>query len=173
MTTLTRADLLSNARVKALRDAIVTRLKTRFVDLEVKAHLGKLDISDVLEKSSFNPPSIAVSATCAKPDGRLSGADDFCVDFAAYVVTEDLLVSGRRVERDEMALAICEALLIALSDDDFTRWGVENVSPPDDVEAKPLFTIKSMTQGVVYYAATWKQTLYAVAPANFFTGDDA
>jgi hypothetical protein len=173
VTTLTRADLLANARVKALRDAIVTRLKTRFVDLEVKAHLGKLDISDVLEKSSFNPPSIAVAATRTRPGVRLSGADDFVVDFTAYVVTDDLLVGGRRVERDEMALAICEALLIALSDDDFTRWGVENVSPPDDAEAKPLFTIKSMTQGVVYYAVTWKQTLYAVAPANFFTGDDA
>jgi len=30
-----------------------------------------------------------------------------------------------------------------------------------------------MTQGVVYYAVTWKQTLHAVAPANFFTGDEA
>lgn len=170
MTVLTRADLVANARVKSARDAVVTRLKTRFVDLETRAHLGKLDISDVLEKSVFNPPTIAVAATRMRPDGRLSGADDFVVDFTAYVVAEDLMVEGRRVERDEMAIGICEALLLSLSDEDFARWALEDIGPPEDAEAKPLFTIKSMTQGVVYYAATWKQTLYAVAPANFFTG---
>lgn len=169
MTTITKAQLIANARVIALRDAIVTKLKTRFVDLEVKAHLGKLDMSDVLAKGIFNPPSIAVAATRVKPEGRLSGADDFAAEITAYVVTEDLMIGGLRVERDEMALAICEGLLISLSDDDFTRWGVENIGPVDDAEAKPLFTIKSVTQGVVYYAVTWKQTLYAVAPANFGT----
>jgi len=173
VTTLSRAELLANARVKGLRDAIVSRLKSRFVDLEVKSHLGKLDISDVLEKATFNAPSIAVAATRTKPEGRLSGADDFVVDLTAYVVAEDLLVGGRRVERDEMALAVCEGLLLSLTDDDFTRWNVENVGPPEDVEAKPLFTIKSVAQGVIYYAVTWKQTLFHVAPANFFTGGDA
>jgi hypothetical protein len=173
VTPLTRADLVANARVKGARDAIVTTLKTLFVDIEVKTHLGKLDISDVLQKSIFNPPTIAVAATRTKPDGRLSGADDFVVDFTAYVVTEDLLIGGRRVGRDEMALAICEGLLLSLTDDDFSRWNVEDVGPPEDAEAKPLFTIKSVAQGVVYYAVTWKQTLFDVAPANFFTGGDA
>jgi len=173
VTPLTRADLVANAHVKAARDAIVAKLRTLFVDIEVRTHLGKLDISDVLEKSIFNPPTIAVAATRMKPDGRLSGADDFVIDFTAYVVAERVLVEGRRVEGDEMALGICGALLVALADEDFARWGLEDIGPPDDAEAKPLFTIKSIAKGVVYYAVTWKQTLYAVAPANFFTGEDA
>jgi hypothetical protein len=44
---------------------------------------------------------------------------------------------------------------------------MEDVGPPEDAEAKPLFTIKAVAQGVVYYAVTWKQTLFHVAPANF------
>lgn len=171
MRTLTREQILAQPRVKALRDAVVAQLQTRFVDLEVRPHIGKLDISDVVEKSIFNPPSIAVAATRVKPDGRLSGADDFVVDLTAYVVAEDLMVCGARVERDEMAIAICEALLISLADDDFADWGAENVGLPDDAQGQPLFTIASMTRGAVYYAVTWRQTLYAVPPANFWTAD--
>ncbi|MCC3246141.1 hypothetical protein LG047_12555 [Methylocystis sp. WRRC1] len=173
MTAFTRASLIDQARVHALRDAIVAALAARFADIEVKAHYGKLDISDVMKKGVFNAPGVYVAATRILPDGRLSGADDFEAQMTAYVVAEDLMVAGRRVERDEMALAICEGLLKALTDDDFARWGVENIGEAREASAAPLFTARDFAQGCVYYAVTWKQTLYAVADASFFTGDDA
>lgn len=166
---LSRAQILQAARIFALREAIVAGVKPLFADIEVKPHPGKLDISDVVAKDVFAPPSIAIATTRVKPEGRLSGADDFTVSVTAYVVCEDMMVAGARVERDEMAIAICEALLVALTNDDATRWGLEGVGPAEDAEAAPLFTAKSFTQGVVYYAVTWKQTLYAVAPANVGT----
>lgn len=164
---LSRAQLLTAARVKAMRDAAVAGVATLFADIEVKSHPGKLDMSDVLKKGVFTAPSIHIAASRIMPDGRLSASDDFTLEMTAYVVAEDVMVSGARVERDEMALAICEALLTALSDDDFARWGLQDIGCAEEPKAAPLFTIKSFTEGAVYWAVTWKQTLYSVSTPIF------
>lgn len=161
--------LLADARVLALRTAAVAALGARFPDIKVQGHPGKLDMSDVLAKGTFPAPSIQIAVSRVTPDPRLSLADDFDVDFAAYVVAEDKIVGNLRVERDELAFAICEGLCVALSDDTLTRWGLENIAPPEDVKASPLFTLKSFTEGAVYWAVTWRQTLYRVAPPTFGT----
>lgn len=167
MRTLSRSQLLANARVFALRNAVVEQLATIFTDVPVVSHPGKLDIADVLAKATFTTPSIAIAATSVKPDGRLSGADDFVVSLAAYVIAAPDLVDGARVEGEEMALAICQAILSALSDDDFASWELSSIGLPAEPEGKPLFTVKNVEQGAVYYVVTWKQTLYAV-PAPVF-----
>jgi hypothetical protein len=173
---VTCAEMLARARVFALRTAVVAAFAEHFPDLEVKAHIGKLDMSDVLEKSIFAPPTIAIAATRIIDEDRLSGSDDILVQMTAYVVTEDkMFVDGsqrRLVTRDELALAICEEALVALSDLDWTDWGLENIGDPDGVESFPLFTLKSFERGTVYYAVTWKQRLYALGEPDFFTGGD-
>lgn len=170
MIQISRASLVASSKAFALREAIIAALKEYFSDIEVRAHIGKLDIGDVIEKAVFNPPTIAVAATRMTSDSRLSGADDLIVQLTAYVVTEDLMVSGRRVNRDELAIAICEAILVLLSDPEVPHW-VDGVGPPDDIVSQPLFTMANFQKGVVYYAVTWRQTLYAISDANFFTGD--
>lgn len=170
MTVIARASLIGNSRTFALREAIISALKSRFTDIEVRAHIGKLDLGDVIEKAIFNPPTIAIAATRMTSDRRLSGADDLTVQLTAYVVAEDLMVSGHRVNRDELAIAMCEAIVVSLSDPEFAHW-IDGVGDPDDVVAQPLFTMANFQKGVVYYAVTWKQKLYALGDANFFTGD--
>jgi len=166
---LTRAQLIANARVFALREAIVDELAPLFADIKVLAHPGKIDIADAVAKGTFPAPCIAVAATRVKPEGRVSGAEDFVVSLAAYVVADAVLVDNRRVEGDEMALAISQAVLGALADDAIAHWGLDDIGLPEDAESGPLFTVKNITQGTVYYAVTWKQTLYRVTPPIFGT----
>jgi hypothetical protein len=167
MTALTRQALIDNARVFALRNAVVAGLATIFADIPVVPHPGKLDIADVLAKATFTTPSVAVAATSIRPDGRLSGSDDFIVQLAAYVIAAPDMVTGARVEGEEMALAICQAILSALSDDEFARWELADIGLPDDQEGKPLFTVKNIEEGAVYYVVTWRQTLYQVTAPVF------
>lgn len=169
---ISRVDLIQNARVFRLRESIVSALKTLFEDIEVRPHPGRIDMADVLAKDVFAAPSIAVAITKGTPAGRLSGADDVMAEMTAYVIAKDSMIGGLMVTREEFALAICESLIVALSDDEFTHW-VENVGVVEDAAFTPVFTMKSFENGTVFYAVTWKQTLYAVAPANFFTGDAA
>lgn len=168
MTTLARVDILEAARLFPLRSAIVDRFAARFPDVEVRAHPGRLDMGDVLEKGVFAAPSIAIAVNRARPDPRLSQADDLVAEITAYVVCEDMMIAGRRVERDEFALALCEAMLKALADNDFTHF-VDDLSDVDDAKAEPVFTMKTFEHGTVYYAVTWKQTLCAVADPAFAT----
>ncbi|MBY6243744.1 hypothetical protein [Methylosinus sp. Sm6] len=174
---VTTAQMLQAGRVFAMRDAIVAAFAAHFPDLAVKAHVGKLDMGDVLEKDVFSPPCILIAATRLIDEDRLSGSDDLLVHLTAYVVTEDKMIgqgdARRLVKRDELALAICEAALVALSDIDWTGWGLENVSDVDGAESHPLFTMKSFERGTVYYAVTWRQRLYALGDADFFTGGEA
>lgn len=167
MTGLTRAQLVANARVFALREAIVSHLAPLFADVAVQAHPGKIDIADAVAKGTFTAPCVALAATRMKPEGRLSHGDDFLVSLTAYVVADSVMVGGRLVYGDELALGICQAILVALSDDALTSWGLQDIGPAEEAEGAPLFTVKSVTQGTVYYAVSWKQTLYAVTTPLF------
>lgn len=171
---VTNEQMLQSARVFALREAIVARFATHFLDVDVRSHPGKLDMGDVLAKDVFAPPSIAIAATRLTDEDRLSGSDDLTVQITAYVVTEDMMIGDPQhlVKRDEIGLAICEAAIVALSDPDFTTWGVANIGDIDDAQSHPLFTMAKYEQGTVYYAVTWKQTLYALGDADFYTGGD-
>lgn len=169
MTPLTSADVMNRARALALRGAVVSSLAALFPQIAVKAHIGKIDMSDVLAKDVFVAPSIVVAVTRGLRDDRLSGADDMAVELVAYVIAENKMVDGRLVTADEFALAHFEQLIIALSDDAFASWGLENIGLPEDVKGGPLFTVKSVTQGTVFYGVSWRQELLALAPPDFDT----
>lgn len=173
---VTTAQMLEASRVFALREAIVRRFCERFPDVEAKAHPGKLDMGDVLSRDMFRPPAIAIAATRLVNDDRLSGSDDLRVQMTAYVITEDQMIGDeppRLAKRDEIGIAICEAIVVSLSDDEWASWDLENIAAPDGVESQPLFTMLSYERGTVYYAVTWKQTLLALGEADFFTGGDS
>jgi hypothetical protein len=166
---MTLAEVLAASRVFALRGAAVAKFAARFPEVAVTPHIGKLDISDVLAKDMFAPPAIAVAATRFDARDRLSGADDAEAHFTAYVIAENKMIGGKLVKADELALALCEALLVALSDPDFARWRDDAIGPPEDLLAQPLFTIKAVEKGALYYAVTWRQTLYALAARDAWT----
>lgn len=171
---VTTEQMLEQSRVFALRAAIVAALAAHFLDVEVRSHPGKLDMSDVLAKDLFAAPSILIAATRLDNDDRLSGSDDLRVHLSAYVVAEDLSIGEPRrlVTRDEIGLALCEAVILSLSDPDFSAWGVMGVGSVENVQWQPLFTARSWEMGTVYYAVTWTQILYALGEADFFTGGD-
>jgi len=168
MTPLSRGEILSTGRLFALRAAIVAAFAALMPEVDVRTHPGRLDMGDVLEKGVFVAPCVAVAVSRAKDAARLSRGDDLVAEITAYVVAEDLMVGGLRVERDEFALALCETILRALADDDFAHFA-RDAGPPEEAEATPVFTMKSFEHGAVYYAVTWRCTLYAVADPAFET----
>ncbi|MBX3506841.1 MAG: hypothetical protein KF895_15280 [Parvibaculum sp.] len=168
------AQRLATSRVHALKMAIVATLQGLYPECEVKAHPGRLDIADIVEKDMFRAPALAVAVTRLRPpERRLSGTRDLTVELAVYVVVEDGPIIGANGEpqlvyRDEIGAALCDGLL---QDLDFnpqfaaedaridTRWGLEDISVPEQPEAKPLFTAVSFERGTAYYVVTWNQTL--------------
>jgi hypothetical protein len=163
------SQLIDASGVFALRAGVVATLTRLFPDVQVTAHPGKLDISDVVAGEVFTAPAIAVAAVRLPADASTSaGQRATTVDLAAYVVAEDRALGEpqRLIHRDEMALAICDALTALLQEPaaSVSRWGLAHLSPPDAVEAKPVFTAKSFAQGKVFWAVTWRQTIYRDAP---------
>lgn len=170
MTPMTRAEIVVAARVFALRTAIVDSLATALPEVTLRAHPGKVDIADMLAKDVFVTPSINVAVTRASCDERLSQADDLGLEIAFYLVADNQMIGGRLVTGDEFALALMEWCVKALADDAFTRWGLdETISCADEVKGSPLLTVKSLERGAVYYAVTFRQTLYALIATPFPT----
>ncbi len=153
--------LLANSRVVAVRNAAVASLGALFPDIQVLAHLGKLDMADVLSAGAFTAPSIHVAAARVKNEDRTSGDQDFAVHFRAYIVAEEKIVGGLRYTRDEIGYALMEGLLAALEDVAIPLWTLSEIGLPEDAEGEPLFTMKSFEKGTAFYIVTWRQTLYA------------
>jgi len=163
----TLSELLASDPVTPLRDAVTARLQTLFKGVAVKSHIGKLDIYDVVKRDLVAAPGIAIGWTAVKSPRDISGAYCLPVDLAAYIVTEDKPIEGRRVDRDELAHAIGTRLLEILHDADLSSWGLENISPPDGDPGpvfKPIFTATSYEKGTAYYAVTWTQMLAGLGP---------
>ncbi|HRY03654.1 MAG TPA: hypothetical protein P5256_11025, partial [Beijerinckiaceae bacterium] len=104
---------------------------------------------------------------------RLSGSEDDCAHLAAYVIVEDTIVDGKRVERDEIGPAICDAIAHFLSQPNKNpMWGLEDVGLPEDIAGQPVFTAKTFARGMAFYAVTWRQELFARGVPMFGEGDD-
>lgn len=169
------SDLLVNGRVIAARNAAVAMLAVRFPDVQVLAHLGKLDMADVLTVGGFTAPSIHVSAARVLNEDRESGNQDFCVHFRAYIVAEDKQVGGPTgpvYKRDEIGYALIEALLDVLEDAAMPRWGLAEIGAPCEANGEPLFTLKTQEKGQAFYIVTWRQVLYAAGTQLPNTGGD-
>lgn len=162
-------DLVAASRLFDLRRAIVATLSWLFPDVQVVAHPGKIDMSDVIAGGVFAGVSMHVAATRLPADaGTSAGQMASAVDLAVYVVAEDRSYGEpkRLVTRDEIALALCDALkeLLEQPSGSASRWGLSDVGYPVAVEAKPLFTAKSYAKGLVFWAVTWRQDVYRDAP---------
>lgn len=160
MTAPTLADLLAASRIFALRTAVVARLKTALPFCEVKAHPGRLDVGDVEDGTMFSPPGLYAGVTrLNRGEGRMSGHRDVPVEIAVYVVAGDTTVAGQLVTRDEVALALSDAVLAIVEAAPGESWGLTDISPPENADAQALFTAKSHPKAILFYAVTWRQVL--------------
>lgn len=155
----TLAQRLTESRLAALPPAVCETLRPLFPDVTVQAMAGKIDVSDVLDGETFQPPLISVTMTRWRAPVAVDGSWSVPVDLAAYVVTADMALAGKAVRREEAAWAICHGLLAVLADFDLGRWGLQLISLPDEAEARPVFTSQTFAKGVGYYAVTWRQRL--------------
>lgn len=162
MTARSLQDLLASSRLFECREAIRSTLAGLFPDIEVATHPGKIDIADIVATDSFTAPSIHVAiAEVRPPDYRNSGFREIRLKVAAYVVVEDRAIGNppKLCTRDELGLAICDGVIAVAENPHLSRWGLNDIAYPEDVEMRPLLTVKSFTKGTAYYAVTFRQLL--------------
>jgi hypothetical protein len=159
ITCRTLVERLADARLAQLAPAVEATLKPLFPDVSVVTLAGKIDVSDVIEGSIFQPPVIAVTLTRWRGPVDVGGGFAVPVELAAYVVTEEMAIGDLAVRREVVAHALSMGLLEILADLDTPRWGLDRISSPEDAEARPIFTAHAYAQGVAYYAVTWRQHL--------------
>lgn len=167
------ADLIAADPAHALKGAIVARLAALLPGVKVVSHPGRIDIADVVAKSVVAAPGVAVGWTRIRARRLIDGGYGLAVEFAAYVVVEDAVVEGRRVERETLGLALGHRLLAILEDAEAQTWGLGNVLPPEAdpaPELKPMFTVRDAAAGAAYYAVTWTQ-LVADLGRSLFASD--
>ena len=157
----TLSERLAVARLAALPDAMTAILRPLFPDVTVRTHPGRIDVADVVAGDIFQPPMIAVSVIGATAPVQVPGQYDIVAECAAYVVTEEMAISGRSTPREQVALALCHGLLDILADFQTPRWGLGDITRPAEMRAQPLFTALSYQKGFCFYAVTWRQTLFA------------
>lgn len=156
--------LIDRDRFAPLVKAIAAELDALFVGVDVKAHPGKLDISDMLEMDIQSLPSIHIGWTKFTPSRSPAGHYASDIDLVAYVAVKDevLLVEKKRLAREVVAQALGPQLIRILLDEDHHLWGLCGVMSPHidrPVEFKPLFTARTYAKGIAYYAVTWTQSL--------------
>jgi hypothetical protein len=161
-------ELIAASRTFALREAIVATLKPLFPECDVRGHMGKLDMADVIAGDSFRAPALSVAITRLRgAEHRMSGLRDVPIECTVYAVTEDQpLGSPPKVyTRDEIGFALCDGVLSVVENPQLARWGLQEIGFPEDASAQPLFTAKTFERGTAYYGVTWRQTLYGLGDA--------
>lgn len=156
------ASLISSDRIAPTQRAIVATVDALMTGVSVVKHPGKVDLSELVAKSIVQAPGIGIGWSRIRTPRSIDGHYSLTVDWTAYIVAEAKAVDQRRVEKEEVAIAIGSRLLQILADADHCMWDLSGISPPDMTpgpEFKPLFTVADSKQGTVYYAVTWSQTL--------------
>lgn len=159
---LALADRLAASRAMGVQKAIVTTLKPLFPGVAVRRHPGRMDLADFVEQDLYKAPTIAVAVTRVRAARHLEGTFAVPVEWAAYLIVEDMVVGDRRVERDEIGHAIGFGLLDVLNDPVAPRWGLGDITDPLDEpqpELRPLFTAATFARGAALYAVSWHQGL--------------
>lgn len=164
MAPATLAEILSADPLEAWQRAIVARLVTLFPGVTVKAHPGKIDISQMIAKTIVPAPGIAVGWSRVRSIEIINGMVDLTVDWSAYLVVEAKAIENRAVDRDRLGWALGYRMMMILADREETTWGLNQITPPSEQPAPqlvPLYTVQDESRGVGYLAATWSQTLVA------------
>ncbi|PIO98584.1 hypothetical protein [Pleomorphomonas carboxyditropha] len=160
----TLAQILAADPLEAWQAAIVARLDALFPGVTVKAHPGKIDISQMIAKTIVPAPGIAVGWSRVRSIELINGMVDLTVDWAAYIVVEAKAIENRAVDRDRLGWALGYRMMMILADREETTWSLNKITPPAEQPAPqlvPLYTVADEGRGVGYLAATWSQTLVA------------
>lgn len=157
---MTLSEILAISRLYEFRNAVAATLAVELPDVAVTTHPGKIDIADIVAGDAFGAPSIHVAISETRTPGhRVSALRDVPVKVTAYVVVEDMVIDERLVTRDELGLAICDALSAIAEDPHKARWGLTDIAPPEEIEMRPVLTVKSFERGTAFYAVTFRQVL--------------
>lgn len=154
--------LLATDALGPLQASIVSTLATLNPGVNVVAHPGKVDISELVNKTVVKAPGLGIGFSKIKTGQQADGHFWLAIEWVAYVVAEAKVVGNRRIEKEAVGLAIGGRVLEILADLETSLWGRTGVFPPETTppaELKPLFTIKDQSQGVAYYTVTWTQIM--------------
>ncbi|OCP17437.1 MULTISPECIES: hypothetical protein [unclassified Ensifer] len=162
--------LVAADRIAPVQKAIVANVGQLLTGVAIKAHPGKVDVSELIAKSVVKAPGIGIGWSRIRRAALNDGAFCLVIEWVAYIVAEAHLVGGRRREKEEIALAIGGRLMHILADQAASLWGLDGLLPPEETpapELKPLFTLADMAKGAAYYTVTWTQTIIDLGDAHF------
>ncbi len=162
--------LVAADRIAPVQKAIVANVQQLLTGVTVKAHPGKVDISELIAKSVVKAPGIGIGWSRIRRAALNDGAFCLLIEWVAYIAAEAHLVAGRRREKEEIALAIGGRFMHVLADQTAQLWGLDGILPPEETpapELKPLFTIADMAKGAAYYTVTWTQSVVDLGEDHF------
>lgn len=163
--------LLAADPIASLQTAIVDTIKTLLTGVTIIKHPGKVDLSELIEKTVVPAPGISIGWSRARAAGLSDGSYGLAVDWVAYIVAEARVVGMKRVEKEEVGIAIGARLIVILNDREASFWGRASgllpVSETPAPELKPIFTVKDKSQGTAYYTVTWTQIIPDVGRTYF------
>lgn len=164
------AELLANDPLEPVQRVIVQTLSALLTDVRVVAHPGRVDLSELLAKSVATAPGIGIGWSRVRRAMYVDGSFGALVEWVAYIVVEAKLVSGKRVEKEAIGLAIGGQLLRILADGEKCFWGRPGIMPPErqpEPDLKPLFTVRDAANATAYYTVTWTQIVADVGTSLF------
>jgi hypothetical protein len=163
--------LLAADPIASLQKVIVSTIKTQILGVTVINHPGKVDISELIEKTVVPAPGISIGWTRARAAGLSDGSYGLAVEWVAYIVAAARVVGLKRTEKEEVGIALGARLLAILNDPVVSFWGRTSglmpVSETPVPELKPIFTVKDAAQGTAYYTVTWTQVIPDVGQTYF------
>lgn len=163
MSRLALTQALAASRIHNLRSAVVATIAQALPDVSVRALPGRLDIGDLVSRDSIATPGILVAALRVASERCLPGQRETRVDLALYVVAEDAAFAAapsgamRRYERDEIGLALVDALIALCESEQF--WGLTDLGLPERVESRPLVAIDEAEKGLACWVVTFSQVV--------------
>lgn len=170
MNPVTLSSLITNDRLGPMQAAIVGTVSRLIEGVRVVSHPGKVDISELVQKSVVSAPGIGIGWSRIRRAALSDGSYSLLIEWTAYVVAEAQVVGMRRVEKEAVGLAIGSRVLAILADPAEPFWGLTGVLPPEETpapELKPLFTVRDASQGVAYYSVTWLQAIADIGTGHF------
>lgn len=162
--------LIGGDPLKDWQSAIISKISELLTGVTVKAHPGKIDISQMMARAIVPAPGIAVGWSRVRTARYINGAVDITADWSAYIVAEDMVLDNKRIDRDRVGFAIGHRLLRILGDPEASLWDMTSISLPADQPApqlSPLFTVADEAKGTGYLAVTWTQSLVAQGDGLF------
>jgi phage gp37-like protein len=157
-------DLIETYNFAPVREAIVAEFESLITGVAVMSHPGKLDISDVIAADIKKLPAIMVGWTRQLLVPETAQHFGIEIEFIAYIAVQDATnnLLKKAIKREDVANAIGARLLEILHHEDHQCFGMQGLTRPSDIkppEFKPIFTSRSYSKGVAYYALTWTQAL--------------